>query len=372
MNQNELLKYLSNPALLSASAADLLKTEIENYPFFQPLYFPLLRYYKSINSIEYSQLLKKCSLSISDRRKLYLYLNDRLASVIFGQNLNIVPGAEPEDFSENSGGNRKIERDTLSETISDVIKLQTSLDKKSGISIRSILPEVSFELDESYEIIKPTDDGSFKYFYDRDNSSGAALSDSELSDQPVIEIDEAAEQLEQSNDTNTTNSETVVAAETNNTIEQSESELANDQPEDTNALTDIEIQKQQSDNYLRGDFRFAGWFNHIEETAKTEDEIVDKDSQSATLKNMQLIDNFIDGDFRIRPKVDLKENHDDISSSGIEEHDEFFTETLAKIYVKQGNFAKAIAAYEKLSLKYPEKSSYFASQIEEIKNSQTS
>jgi hypothetical protein len=372
MNQNELLKYLSNPALLSASVADLLKTEIENYPFFQPLYFSLLRYYKSINSSEYSQLLKRCSLSISDRRKLYLYLNDRLASVIFEQNLKTIPGAEPEDVSENSGGNRKIERDTLSETISDVIKLQTSFDKKSEISVKNILPEVSFELDESYEIIKPTDDGSFKFFYDQDNGSEVAHSDSDLSDQPVIEIDEAVEQQELSKDANTTDSETVTTAENDNAIKQSESGLVNNQPEDTNALTDLEIQKQQTDNYLKGDFRFAGWFNHIEETAKTEDEIIDKDSQSTTSKNMQLIDNFIDGDYRIRPKVELKENHDDISSSGIEEHDEFFTETLAKIYVKQGNFAKAIAAYEKLSLKYPEKSSYFASQIEEIKNSQTS
>ena len=45
----------------------------------------------------------------------------------------------------------------------------------------------------------------------------------------------------------------------------------------------------------------------------------------------------------------------------------FVTETLAKIYEKQGNYSKAINAYENLILKFPEKSAYFVDRIKTLK-----
>ena len=56
----------------------------------------------------------------------------------------------------------------------------------------------------------------------------------------------------------------------------------------------------------------------------------------------------------------IKEKKDDISH--------LMTETLAKLYIEQRLWAKAIRAYEILTEKYPEKTNYFSEKIEEIKD----
>ena len=44
----------------------------------------------------------------------------------------------------------------------------------------------------------------------------------------------------------------------------------------------------------------------------------------------------------------------------------YFTETLAKIYMNQHRYEKALEIIKKLSLKYPKKSAYFADQIRDL------
>jgi len=56
-----------------------------------------------------------------------------------------------------------------------------------------------------------------------------------------------------------------------------------------------------------------------------------------------------------------------MAQQSLEENNSLMTETLAKVYLEQGHYNKAITAYEILSLKYPQKSGLFADQIKAIK-----
>ena len=82
-------------------------------------------------------------------------------------------------------------------------------------------------------------------------------------------------------------------------------------------------------------------------------------------KKLDLIDEFI----KNSPKIEFSEEEKSDNEITIDTKikDELITETLAKIYVTQKKFNKAIKAYDILSLKYPKKSSFFADQINYIK-----
>ncbi len=85
------------------------------------------------------------------------------------------------------------------------------------------------------------------------------------------------------------------------------------------------------------------------------------------MKGQSLIDNFLEQE---QGRIMLKESLNNIPQEQDNEDDgldgneeEYFTETLARIYIKQGRYQKALDIIGRLSNKYPQKNAYFADQI---------
>ncbi|SNR78681.1 hypothetical protein [Lutibacter flavus] len=93
------------------------------------------------------------------------------------------------------------------------------------------------------------------------------------------------------------------------------------------------------------------------------------ESPKETSKNeskFNLIDKFIQSNPKIKP-IDKNSQNLEISNENSDESESIMTETLAKVYLEQKKYDNAIKAYRILSLKYPEKSSFFANRIKAIK-----
>lgn len=116
---------------------------------------------------------------------------------------------------------------------------------------------------------------------------------------------------------------------------------------------------------------FAEWlkitsFKPIVRSYEEQQPQIEIKDKSPIQNKLDIIDKFISDNPKIKPvahyqpKPKLINNDEDISDS-------LMTETLARIYLEQKNYNKAIQSYKILSLKYPEKSSFFADQINDIK-----
>jgi len=100
--------------------------------------------------------------------------------------------------------------------------------------------------------------------------------------------------------------------------------------------------------------------------------VVDEPKENLDLakaKKFELIDKFISENPKIKPSKNpgTKKN---LAKAQMIQPEALMTETLARIYVEQKNYKKAIQSYKILSLKYPEKSSFFANQIKAVEQLQ--
>ncbi|WP_341215773.1 hypothetical protein [uncultured Wocania sp.] len=90
---------------------------------------------------------------------------------------------------------------------------------------------------------------------------------------------------------------------------------------------------------------------------------------SEKAKKFELIDKFISKNPKINPSKTAT-SKGNLAKAQMIQPEALMTETLARIYVEQKNYKKAIQSYKILSLKYPEKSGFFANQIKAVEQLQ--
>ncbi len=133
-------------------------------------------------------------------------------------------------------------------------------------------------------------------------------------------------------------------------------EISNNLP----AAEDL-IQEETEDKSLMVMMSFAEWLNFYKTKSKAQQE---EDNDRKALKTMWQ---------KEKLKAALEEENDEIPEqvfemavNSITQDDGLASESMADIYVKQGKYDKAIDMYRKLSLRNPQKNTYFARKIEEV------
>ena len=118
---------------------------------------------------------------------------------------------------------------------------------------------------------------------------------------------------------------------------------------------------------------FGDWLHFIKDHTVPEAEAITKEQKAEAEKPdpNELIDKFIAAEPRIVPQKAEFFSPANASRKSMMDDEEIVSETLAKVYAAQGNIPKAIRIYEKLSLLNTEKSTYFAAQIEFLKQKES-
>ncbi len=89
-------------------------------------------------------------------------------------------------------------------------------------------------------------------------------------------------------------------------------------------------------------------------------------NEPISIKGEKIIESFIKNAPQIKPLNAEQINNENKAKKSAEDKNDLVSETLASIYIEQMLFHKAIHTYQKLSLKFPEKSRYFADLIQSL------
>jgi len=399
MTADILIDYLESPEKLNSPSLEKLSEIIRKYPFFQTARLLHIKNSQNILGQIDKNELNLTAAFVADRKVLY-YLLHKLPEIEESSGMIESP-------LEKMAITGKEFRDTLRENISETVFNQFNSFKRDTHKDIELVPGISIDIRKQYGQGIELDEKVFSLRKENVETPKTSEFFELLEDiQPEKDLPEvnsvfnkvsAEENIGKSSTIfsleNSFFEETLIETESYNT-DGDHNELTsnvNNGLEMNSHSGEIEIISEESITEVKGPDMtksFEGSDIHLIEEEIISDEIapqIQEVETQSTGEETQIIDHqqspelhdklqiqfsLIDKFIRENPRIVPYENYvrnEDISIESVKEHEGFMTDTLAKIYIKQGNYAKAILAYEKLSLKYPEKSTYFAVQISEIK-----
>ena len=317
MNREEFLKYLESPGQLDKKSILEMHELLNEFPYFQTAHLMLLKNLYVLGNIKFDSQLKKSAAYIGNRSVLYYLLH--------------LPGITTGRKSGESKPDQKAE-----EPVTKKLKEKPEqADKQEKEALADVILK-------RIEEIKKKQEGSKEDTQENKPGEG----EPPIADKILNEFAEK-KKPEKREENQAKDSKVNQILEIGN-----ENEI----------IENIYREKEQLDadelNIMVGD----------DELLELEEENI-QNTAGEQVRNDELINKFIKNSPRIlHQKIDATDDEQtDMSESSGRENERFITETLAKIYINQGYYSKAIFAFEKLSLKFPKKSSYFATQIEKIK-----
>lgn len=375
--------------MLNADTISELKELTDEYPYFQTARLLEIKNYHNINDTDFKAKLSRAAAYVTDRRILYelIYPLETISTKPEEPETE-KPEIEKTEIEETEAEKLKAEepvtakittnkaekniKATLQENIAQALADQLDLTRNLNTDEAELVPEIAFDISKEYGFENDNEDTeSSKTEEDEilllDDTDTGHLPDADIEEQAVADIKIADDLIDLD--------DSFMAATPDKVNEQNqvpEKEISFEKP-----VADVEPQIELlTEEYLDPYTEAATREKAGAEDDKTQpgnnvdhhEEIKHSaaPSEKSNFNKIELIDRFIEASPRITPNPETVPQ-EDISVDSVKEDERFLTETLAKIYIKQGYYAKAIFAYEKLLLKYPEKSTYFADQIEMIK-----
>jgi hypothetical protein len=339
----------------------------DQYPFFQTARLLEVKNYHTTGSLDFQAKLNFSAAYVADRRILY--------ELIYP--LESKPLSTEQEINAGSSSG-KIEKDikpTLQENIADTLTAQMHITSSLKPDEAELVPNIALDIKKEYGGSEAIEED--EYVEGRDN--GIIWLD-ETETGPFVSVDQDVTLVVSDGE-----HDDLIDLEEGKTAESdvASDEMARDQQFEADSVmgmepmppaeTIIDLQDESAKSIAEtseneDSMNFNDWLKTIEgkDIPEHQETEIGKPPESSANSNNELIDRFIETSPRIAPPGETT-THVDISADSVKEDEGLLTDTLAKIYIKQGYYSKAIFAYEKLLLKFPEKSAYFAGQIETIK-----